>query len=109
MTLAHEEMSDRSSVLSFGSVDTQQFEAANHNSLSPENPAAVSASIAPPTYDTLEAREELAQIMDKERSTPLAVLGCLFVSWLIIFVTSLLKGGHGAQSFAGIKVLRSFC
>jgi hypothetical protein len=51
-----------------------------------------------------EDQVKLNQILEAERKIPFFLIGCLCVTWTIIFIAALLKGGHGAASVVGIQV-----
>jgi uncharacterized membrane protein YfcA len=50
-----------------------------------------------------EQKEELEEIVEVEKGTSWKAIFVIFIAWLIIVVTSVLKGGHGTTSPIGIR------
>lgn len=56
-----------------------------------------------PETEKKEGDLRLQALLDEESRTPWFKILVICVSWVIIFVMQLLKGGHGTPSIAGIK------
>eukprot|EP00298_Acanthocystis_sp_HF-20_P010054 c18644_g1_i2.p1 GENE.c18644_g1_i2~~c18644_g1_i2.p1 ORF type:complete len:483 (+),score=179.39 c18644_g1_i2:31-1449(+) len=54
------------------------------------------------TGDVASKERQINKFLQRERKVPYDMLVLSFLTWVVIFILSLLKGGHGAPSVAGI-------